>query len=68
VIKFVSDLRQVGQVFSWHFGFFLSSESEWHHERQEWLKSQVKQQPGINVSTFKTPTEVAELIQKVKYT
>ncbi|KAL4236673.1 hypothetical protein ACF0H5_005057 [Mactra antiquata] len=39
-------------------------ESEWHKERQEALKSEVKKRPHIKCSTFKYPSEVAELIMK----
>lgn len=45
----------------------LSSESEWHHQQQERLKTQVKEHPlGLNITTFKSATEVANNIKRVK--
>ncbi|VDI39379.1 Hypothetical predicted protein [Mytilus galloprovincialis] len=43
----------------------LSSESEWHHQQQERLKTQVKEHPlGLNITTFKSATEVANNIKR----
>ncbi|XP_053394800.1 uncharacterized protein LOC123525710 isoform X2 [Mercenaria mercenaria] len=42
----------------------MISESDWHHERQEWLKSEVLKHKEIKVTRFKTASEVAELIKK----
>ncbi|XP_063416845.1 uncharacterized protein LOC134699089 isoform X1 [Mytilus trossulus] len=43
----------------------LSSESEWHHQQQERLKTQVKEHPlGLNITTFKSAIEVANIIKR----
>ena len=43
----------------------LASETDWHHQRQEWLKSEVLKREELKVTRFKTASEVAELIKTV---
>ncbi|CAG2252128.1 NPHP3 [Mytilus edulis] len=42
----------------------LVSESEWHKQQQEYLKSLVQQHPKISVKKFKQADEVSELIKQ----
>ncbi|KAL4237053.1 hypothetical protein ACF0H5_005437 [Mactra antiquata] len=41
----------------------MISESEWHHERQEALKSRVRDRGDLNISAFKYPEDVAEKVK-----
>jgi len=41
-------------------------ESDWHKERQDWLRSEVmKNKEHFNVKKFESALEVAELIKQV---